>query len=101
MLKEEFTSVPSIEIGNSKHTHNKSEETKALLNGTTPVPFIEPLNVNDRLVLDNVEAKWNPEAPNLTLDKMSFSVRKGQLLAIIGPVGAGKVKHSIILHNFK
>ncbi|XP_034254797.1 multidrug resistance-associated protein 4-like isoform X2 [Thrips palmi] len=93
LLKEEFTSVPSIENKNGKHENEpskKNEETKALLNGTKPVPFIEPLDENCRLMLDNVEAKWNLDSPNLSLDKMSFSVAKGQLLAIIGPVGAGK-----------
>lgn len=93
LLNEEYTSVPSVENVNGKHheePNKKNDETQGLLNGTKPALFIEPLEENCRLMLDNVDAKWNPDASDLTLDKMTFSVAKGQLLAIIGPVGAGK-----------
>jgi ATP-binding cassette subfamily C (CFTR/MRP) protein 4 len=39
----------------------------------------------------NVTAKWNPYSDEPTLDNVSFSVKPGQLLGVIGPVGAGKV----------
>jgi ABC-type protease/lipase transport system fused ATPase/permease subunit len=38
-----------------------------------------------------VTAKWNPRSDEPTLDNVSFSVKSGQLLGVIGPVGAGKV----------
>jgi ATP-binding cassette subfamily B multidrug efflux pump len=38
-----------------------------------------------------VTAKWNPRSDEPTLDNVSFSVKPGQLLGVIGPVGAGKV----------
>ncbi|XP_076453870.1 ATP-binding cassette sub-family C member 4-like isoform X2 [Babylonia areolata] len=42
------------------------------------------------VVIDNLSAKWNPEVEQNTLDQISATVKAGQLLAVIGPVGAGK-----------
>lgn len=36
-------------------------------------------------------AKWNREAEELTLSNISFDCKRGQLLGLVGPVGAGKV----------
>ncbi|XP_048247853.1 ATP-binding cassette sub-family C member 4-like isoform X3 [Haliotis rufescens] len=40
--------------------------------------------------IDNVTAKWDKNVDQNTLDKISASVKAGELLAVIGPVGAGK-----------
>ncbi|XP_076435453.1 ATP-binding cassette sub-family C member 4-like isoform X2 [Babylonia areolata] len=42
------------------------------------------------VVIDNLTAKWNPEVEQNTLEQISATVKAGQLLAVIGPVGAGK-----------
>ena len=43
----------------------------------------------DEIILENVNASWNSEQEN-TLRDVSFSVRAGQLMGIIGPVASGK-----------
>ncbi|KAB7505951.1 ABC transporter NFT1 [Armadillidium nasatum] len=35
-------------------------------------------------------ARWDPRSGEDTLSKVSFSVKAGQVVAVIGPVGAGK-----------
>lgn len=43
------------------------------------------------LVMSGVTAKWSNTTEDNTLTDVSFSVKAGELLAIVGPVGAGKV----------
>ncbi|KAL9890469.1 probable multidrug resistance-associated protein lethal(2)03659 [Glossina fuscipes] len=57
----------------------------------------EPLVANSHAVLseagiiiNNLKAKWDPKASELTLDDVNLRVQPGTLVAIIGPVGAGK-----------
>ncbi|XP_053404593.1 ATP-binding cassette sub-family C member 4-like isoform X3 [Mercenaria mercenaria] len=40
--------------------------------------------------IENISAKWDKEVEQLTLQKVSAKVESGKLLAVIGPVGAGK-----------
>lgn len=44
----------------------------------------------------NVTAAWAKDCDHLTLNDIILNVKVGQLCAIIGPVGAGKV----CLYNF-
>ena len=39
----------------------------------------------------DVVAKWNDKEVANTLENISFQVKKGELCAVIGPVGSGKV----------
>lgn len=41
--------------------------------------------------ITNATAKWSENSGEDSLSNVSVTVQKGQLLAIIGPVGAGKV----------
>lgn len=41
--------------------------------------------------IDNISASWN-DSQNSTLEEISIRVKPGQLCAIIGPVGSGKVR---------
>lgn len=104
MLNEEYQCGSSQLINtDDKSTErdktDKTDESKALLNGNSALhksmTNVDPEKTNYGLILKSVQAKWNPESTQLTLDKINFSVSKGQLLAIIGPVGAGKVRLSI------
>nr|AIN44104.1 multidrug resistance-associated protein 4-like protein [Laodelphax striatellus] len=46
---------------------------------------------SNRVVIDNVSAAWKLDSSDQpTLDSLSFSVKEGQLVAVIGSVGAGK-----------
>lgn len=57
---------------------------------------IENNNINNEkssnlsLKLKNFTAKWNENSTENTLSDLNLDVQKGKLIAIIGPVGAGK-----------
>lgn len=42
------------------------------------------------IVLKDVHANWDVQKPQRTLQNFSLQIEKGQLCAVIGPVGAGK-----------
>lgn len=42
------------------------------------------------IIISNVKAKWDPNSTEYTLDDVNLRVQPGTLVAIIGPVGAGK-----------
>ncbi|CAG2180166.1 unnamed protein product, partial [Oppiella nova] len=42
------------------------------------------------LSVNNISAKWSEDSPYPTLQNISVYLRPGDLLAVIGPVGAGK-----------
>jgi ATP-binding cassette subfamily C (CFTR/MRP) protein 4 len=49
----------------------------------------------------NASAKWILNQPENTLNNINLSVRPGRLVAIIGPVGAGKVYTRAIQKTIK
>lgn len=53
-------------------------------------------NVNEQfsnlaVVVSNVTAKWTDKQTDNSLENINLTIRSGQLVAIIGPVGVGKV----------
>lgn len=46
---------------------------------------------NFGIVVSNATAKWSDTQTDNTLENINLTVRPGRLIAIIGPVGAGKV----------
>lgn len=56
----------------------------------------EKNNPTCQVSLLNASAKWSAEITEPTLSKVSATVKSGQLLAAIGPVGAGKVRKLVI-----
>lgn len=44
----------------------------------------------------NLNAKWSSSSEEMTLSNISLEVRRGQLVAIIGTVGAAKVIYNLI-----
>ncbi|XP_041354291.1 ATP-binding cassette sub-family C member 4-like [Gigantopelta aegis] len=50
-----------------------------------------PAKTHDCFIrMNNVTAKWDKNVDQNTLEKISLDVRPGELVAVIGPVGAGK-----------
>jgi ABC-type transport system involved in cytochrome bd biosynthesis fused ATPase/permease subunit len=53
------------------------------------------MSENARLIVDKLSAKWNPDQQKQqqpTLKDISVDLKSGDLLAVIGAVGAGKVQ---------
>lgn len=46
---------------------------------------------NFDIVISNATAKWIASQTDNSLEKINLTVERGRLVAIIGPVGAGKV----------
>jgi len=62
------------------------------------VPIKKSSNWNDTeqlsnfsVIVSNATAKWSDTQTEKTLDNINLTVRPGRLVAIVGPVGAGKV----------
>lgn len=59
-------------------------------------------NQSDNFGIDvlNASAKWILNQPDNSLNNINLSVRPGRLVAVIGPVGAGKV-YKCCLENYQ
>lgn len=71
----------SIVIAKSKNiiTSNVNNE-----NGTDQL-------YDKNIVVSNATAKWSDNQNDNSLENINFTVKPGQLVAMIGPIGAGKV----------
>ena len=43
------------------------------------------------IIIHDITAKWNEELPEDTLTNLRLDVKQREFVAVIGPVGAGKV----------
>lgn len=50
----------------------------------------------DGIVVSNVTAQWSEQVSDNTLSQVNLRVTPGQLTAIIGPVGSGKVSQTMV-----
>lgn len=61
-------------------------------NSITTMSNITSTNTNEKgIVVTCATAKWCNDQIDNTLEKVNLIIRPGRLVAIIGPVGAGKV----------
>ena len=74
-------------IENSEN--NKSDEKTKLLENEG-IPY-ENSDNQYSVVVDRMSAIWNPQTSSPTLKDISLQLKRGELLAVIGPVGSGKV----------
>lgn len=67
----------------------KEKKVKGALKGRKEVNY--PKAVEPSLVVNNIIAKWSSDMINPTLKNITARLKPGELLAVIGPVGSGKV----------
>jgi ATP-binding cassette subfamily C (CFTR/MRP) protein 4 len=58
--------------------------------GTNNVGKKESIALGIRIT--NATAQWSPVSHEKTLNKITVDIKPGTLVAVIGPVGAGKVR---------
>lgn len=93
---------------------NRSKASKANNNGVRKPIVINdnviPNNVDNQndneqsndlgIVISNATAKWTDAQTDNSLENINLTVRPGRLVAIIGPVGAGKVYNITYYERF-
>jgi len=52
------------------------------------------------IVISNATAKWTDIQTRNTLENINLNITPGRLVAIIGPVGAGKVHKIYYMNNY-
>ncbi|XP_016945207.3 probable multidrug resistance-associated protein lethal(2)03659 [Drosophila suzukii] len=89
MMREEANVIDM-----SEQREEKSEEEQRLLGGVEKKAYPFPIvngKVPDVLVdIKDLRARWSQEQHDPVLDNINMSLRSGQLVAVIGPVGSGK-----------
>jgi len=68
--------------------HNIANNSKSFENNT------EFVNSHD-IVISNAFAKWSDNQSSNTLENINLTVSPGRLVAVIGPVGSGKVIYTL------
>lgn len=85
LLDEKNTNLPSFAI------REKEEPDSDVKKNNVDVQMDQESSYNDGLIISSVNAKWLDDQTFNSLENISLTVRPEQLVAIIGPVGAGKV----------
>lgn len=85
MYKEKYNKVENLLELNNGQTAN----IRKLINVKNNCETLELKNFG--IVFSNASAKWTDAQTENCLENINLTVRPGRLVAIIGPVGAGKV----------
>lgn len=70
--------------------HDKPHSTITETNGTRYTKDYKHSN-SPSIVLTNATAKWTDSPTDYSMENINLTVKSGQLVVVIGPVGAGKV----------
>lgn len=89
----------SINTENTKCLNNSIDNLELdFIDNTYDQNQIDQLD-NFSIDITNASAKWIQSQPDTTLNNIDLSIKPGQLVAIIGAVGAGKVYKNFIRKN--
>lgn len=75
------------------------ETGKSIAKNSTVITCDEAINMEKKesktlgIRITNVTAQWMPQSHEKTLSKVTVDIKPGMLVAVIGPVGSGKVRH--------
>lgn len=84
--KSEDKSINGVELSTVKDEH-------FTINNINNQKLIERPNKTG-IVVSNASAKWARDQQENSLNNINLTVKPGRLVAIIGPVGAGKVQRN-------
>lgn len=92
--EDETLTMPEKSAYSTESTLTKSIEQDTITK-SSPLDFESNISYSSHLsepglVLTNIKAKWISDATEYTLDDVNLRVQPETLVAIIGPVGAGK-----------
>lgn len=74
------------------HVKNNSQNCKTTTKSKNNDATVNTEQLSDYgVVISNATAKWKDNQTDSSLENIKLTVRPGRLVAIIGPVGAGKV----------
>lgn len=83
------------DISKARKVDTKENKNTIFLN-TLNTPIDDKESNDLGIVVSDVTAKWTKSQTDNTLENINLRVSLGRLVAIIGPVGAGKVINFII-----
>lgn len=78
-----------------KATYNSDKKEMKINGNFSPTNLDSPNNITQSydlgIVISNATAKWTDAQTDNSLENINLNVRPGRLVAVIGPVGSGKV----------
>lgn len=94
-----FFSAFSESVGAAERVFELLESTSAIADPPSPTPLAQP--VRGEVEFRNVRFRYRlGEAAAVTLDDVSLRVASGEVVAIVGPSGAGKTTIASLLPRF-
>ncbi|XP_032289762.1 probable multidrug resistance-associated protein lethal(2)03659 [Drosophila virilis] len=88
-VRDKSNDLNEQKLGN-KPLASLVEEPAATVTGVLKPNSRRPSEAESSVVISKMKAKWDSKSTEYTLDNLSLTFKPRQLVAVIGPVGAGK-----------